>query len=614
MNFSEQIIEKIKEANNIVDVIGTDVILKKSGANHKGLCPFHHEKTPSFIVSEEKQIFHCFGCGKGGNIFTYVMAHDGVDFVESVKILAERAGIVLDEEDMEKHQQEQRKKEKLFALNQAAADFFKAAFFNSKEARKYAKKRDLTLEAIQQYHIGYAPAGWESLYTHLSNQGFEASDMIEVGLIAVSKKSKGHYDKFRNRLMFPILNLKGNIVGFGGRAIGGEEPKYLNSPDSIIFNKSNELYGLYQAKDHLRKQGALLVEGYMDVVSLNAKGYHQVVASLGTALTQEQAKLLKRHAEDIVICYDSDKPGRKACIRAFEVFRGQGISAKAIWYTSAKDPDELMKKSGRAIFEELLSKALSYVEYYIYYQKSIHVIEKPADQIEFAKEIVRFLKEKVDTLELEAYMDWIVKETRISKEAILGKLTGGGVKRVRPVKPPSDGAIPQRKGFDRRAIEVVLLQVLQSHSGQDPLILESVERILWSDVRFQKVAQGMLNQEKTETAVSILAQEGLSNPIHLPQDLAQQRSMCYDCLIKLLEHTVILLKEDAAILRKEEFILKVQNIEKKTKVLKLPQECSSEKMEMLKRERLQAMNEVVSQLMDLIKTFGRSDLLGGEIK
>ncbi len=352
-------IDEIKSVVDIVSVIGDYVDLKRAGANYVGLCPFHNEKTPSFSVSPQKGIFHCFGCGVGGDVISFIMQKEGFSYPEAIKFLADKLGILVETNEVNKEKYEHRKK--LFEINNEAKLFFYKNLLINDVPKEYIKKRDLNNSMINKFFIGYAD-GKNSLYRHLLQKGYQKDDIIEVGLVN-QDESGNLFDKFRNRLMFPILDIRGNIIGFGGRTLVDARAKYMNSPQSLAYDKSKNVYGVSNLKNSTKVGKIILVEGYMDVISLTNYGFDFAIASLGTSLTHDQAKLIKRYCKNIYICYDGDSAGQNATSRAIEVFKEQDISPNIIVIPDNMDPDDYIKKYGNDNFNRLIDNAMDSVIY-----------------------------------------------------------------------------------------------------------------------------------------------------------------------------------------------------------------------------------------------------------
>lgn len=355
-------LDDIKDRIDIIDFISEYVHLKKAGQNWKGLCPFHTEKTPSFTVSPAKQIFHCFGCGTGGDIFTFLMRHENLAFPEALSMLAKKAGVTL------KVSQQSRagagEKETLLNLHKDALSFFQQHLTKNSAALGYLKRRGIDSDAQKLFSLGYAPKSWNVLLNYLARKGYKADTVRKAGLAVQGQK--GFYDTFRDRIIFPIYDPKGDVVAFGGRSVSGGEPKYLNSPETLIFNKSRVLYGLDRAKDSIRESGhALFMEGYLDVITAHVYGFTSAVAPLGTALTTQHGKLIKRFTEDVIIVFDSDPAGVKAAKNAANILLESGLNVKLLSVPEKEDPDSFLRKKGRDMFQKLLEHPLSVVDFIV---------------------------------------------------------------------------------------------------------------------------------------------------------------------------------------------------------------------------------------------------------
>lgn len=424
MAYNNNIVDEIRDKCNIVDVIGRVVSLKKAGSNYKGLCPFHNEKTPSFVVSEQKQIFTCFGCGKSGNVIRFVQEYNNLDFLDACEKLAREYNI-----DFKRGGSYSKDNEKYYEMNREAAKFFYRAFRERKNpGYSYMRQRGISDETLKDFGIGYAENSWDSLLDHMKSLGYDDKDLLKIGLVSQRSGGSGknrYYDKFRGRVMFPIRNTREKIIGFGGRIIGTGEPKYLNSPESQIFLKKNNLYGLDTARSGIGKAGyAILVEGYMDVISLYQSGVTNVLASLGTALTESQARMLKRYTPNVVLCYDADDAGRAAALRGIEILHKEGCNVKVLHVDDGKDPDEYIKKHGKASFLELVDKALPYADYKFADLRRRYDIEDRQGRIGYIKAAVNILKGLSPT-EADMYIQEISSSTGISQQAIMTEMAAG---------------------------------------------------------------------------------------------------------------------------------------------------------------------------------------------
>ncbi len=419
--YSEEIINEVRQSNDIVDVISQYMHLKRSGRNFFGLCPFHNEKSPSFSVSPDKQIFHCFGCGIGGNVYTFVSKIEGLNFIETVQMLAERANIQLPSLENNIDSLKEELKAKVYKVNEFTAEFYHQNLYKpqAKIAQEYVKKRQLSNETLKAFRIGFS-GKFDELYKELKKQGFEEHEILESGL--VNKNDKGQYiDRYRNRLMFPICDSRGRVIAFGGRVLDDSKPKYINSPENVVYSKGRQLFGLNVAKRGDTKR-LLIVEGYMDVISLHQRGITNVVAPLGTALTEQQGWLLRRNAEQIILSFDSDEAGLQAKLRALEILQNMGCDLRILQMEGAKDPDEYIIKYGNARFNNLVDKALSVIEFKAKILKRNLNLENINDKIKFLNEISKLISNVNNTIEKEVYIEKIAKEYDISKEAIYAEV------------------------------------------------------------------------------------------------------------------------------------------------------------------------------------------------
>ena len=417
--YNDDIIREVRESNNIVDVISQYVELKRAGSSYKGLCPFHNEKTPSFVVSPAKQMFRCFGCGEGGDVISFLMKYDNIDFTDALKVLADRVNISLDEAKSEINDKKKKLKNRIYELNRDAAFYYHNNLLTNKQAYDYILQRGINRKTIKSFGLGYSLNSWDGLLSYLKSKKYSEEEIEKAGLIIKQKDGTRYYDRFRNRIMFPIINTRGKVIGFGGRVKDKlQQPKYLNSPDTPVFLKGMNLYGLNSAVKHSRNSKIILVEGYMDVISLYQSGINYCVASLGTALTPSQAQLLNRYSSEVYICYDSDNAGINAADKAIEILKDEGVNAKVIILPNCKDPDEYINKYGKDDFESLIDKSLSYIDFKIYLKKRKYDLKTVDGKIGFTKEIAHILNQVSSPIEMDAYINKISIETDISAQAI----------------------------------------------------------------------------------------------------------------------------------------------------------------------------------------------------
>ena len=433
MFYSEEIIDEVREKNDIVDVISPYVRLTKRGANYVGLCPFHNEKTPSFSVNTGRQSFHCFGCGVGGNSISFVMKYENLTFIEAIKQMADRVGINLPEEhDNPESGRRADLRTRLFEIYKEAAKFyyFQLRGDYGEYPMSYLKGRGLTDKTINDFGLGYALKSSNALYNYLKSKGYSDELMIKAELV-VFKEGRGIFDMFWNRVIFPIMDINSKVIAFGGRVMGEGEPKYLNSKETDIFNKRRNLYGLNFAK-HSRKSYMLLCEGYMDVIALHQAGFTNSVASLGTALTEEQARLIARYVKEVMITYDSDGAGVKAALRAIPILKSAGIRTKILKLAPFKDPDELIKNSGYEEFEERIKNAENSFNFELSNIEKGFDLSEPEGKTEFLNKVAERLTDFEEELERENYIAAVAEKYFVSKET-LTKLVNkiGGAREIR---------------------------------------------------------------------------------------------------------------------------------------------------------------------------------------
>lgn len=407
MFYSDDIVEEVRSRNDIVDVISEYAGLKKAGNSYKCCCPFHSEKTPSFTVSREKQMYHCFGCGAGGNVYTFIMKYENFTFPEAIEYLAKRAGITLPEQEMSPEDKKKySRRQMLYDVNKSAAAYFHFLLTKTERGKlgyKYYKERGFTDETIAKFGLGYSDIYRDDLYKYLKNKGFSDSIMRDAGLVEFDEKS-GPRDKFWNRVMVPITDINGKIIAFGGRVLGDAKPKYLNTKETDIFNKSRNLFAMDIAR-HSKKKGVILCEGYMDVIAMHQAGFDNAIASLGTAFTEGQANLIKRYTTDVYLAYDSDGAGRAAAMKAIQILRGLEMSQRVIDLKPYKDPDEFIKNLGSEQYENRVNEALTGRIYEIDSIVDNYDMNNPEEKTRFMKEAARLLAGIDDSAERQNYID-----------------------------------------------------------------------------------------------------------------------------------------------------------------------------------------------------------------
>ena len=419
MYYPDEVIEEVRSSNNIVDIIGGYVRLQKKGRSYCGLCPFHNEKSPSFSVSPNKQMYYCFGCGAGGNVFTFIMEYENQTFPEAVKILADRAGIALPEAELtEEQKRERNKRQLLLEINKTAANYFYYQLNGDQgqQAREYLENRRLSKETQIHFGLGYASKYSNDLYLYLKKKGYQDQILKETGLLTYDEK-RGAHDKFWNRVMFPIMDVNNRVIGFGGRVMGDGTPKYLNSPETMLFDKSRNLYGLNYARTS-RKPYMIICEGYMDVIAMHQAGFTNAVASLGTAFTTQHSVLLKRYTQEVRLAYDSDGAGQKAALRAIPILKSAGINVRVIHMDPYKDPDEFIKNLGTEAFQERIDAAESSFMFEISVLEKNYKQSDPEGRASFMKAMARRLLEFPQELERNIYIDAIAGRYGIASEEL----------------------------------------------------------------------------------------------------------------------------------------------------------------------------------------------------
>lgn len=493
MYYSEELVEEIRLKNDIVGVVSGYVKLQKKGGNHWGCCPFHNEKTPSFAVSENKQMYHCFGCGVSGNVYTFVMQYENYSFPEAVKLLAERAGVNLPEAEYSAEEKKRAgRRARLLEVSKEAAKFF---YFqlrspHGETGMRYLEKRALSPETIHKFGLGYAGKSGAALVEYLRGKGYEDALIKEAGLANYSEKH-GMSSQFWNRVMFPIQDVNHRVIGFGGRVMGDGEPKYLNSPETPIFDKRRNLYGLNFART-ARSGNLIICEGYMDVIALHQAGFTQAVASLGTAFTPEQANLMRRYTDNVLLAYDSDGAGVKAALRGIGILREAGLTGKVIDMKPYKDPDEFIKNLGREAFQERIDKAENSFFFEIRILSEKYDMEDPEQKTRFHREIAGKLCEFSEDAERENYLQAIADKYFIGAEnlrkLVLGHARTAG--QTRPVERPKSGLAPRHTPEENvKKSQRLLLTWIVDEPAVYPKIKKYISSEDFTEELYQKVAE-----------------------------------------------------------------------------------------------------------------------------
>lgn len=481
MYYSDEIIEEVRSKNDIVDVISSYVKLQKKGSSYFGLCPFHNEKSPSFSVSREKQMYYCFGCGAGGNVFTFLMEYENYSFQEALKYLADRAGVDLPEAEYSKEARERAdQKAILLEINKVAAQYFYVQLKSPQGAHalSYLKDRGLSDEMIHSFGLGYSNKYSNDLYQYLKSKGYRDELIVKAGLVTVDERY-GASDKFWNRVMFPIMDSNSRVIGFGGRVMGDAKPKYLNSPETMIFDKSRNLYGLNRARSS-RKPYFLLCEGYMDVISLHQAGFSNAVASLGTALTPGHAALIKRYVKEVYLTYDSDEAGTKAALRAMPILKDVGITARIIRMEPYKDPDEFIKNLGAEAFEERIHKARNGFMFGLEILERDYDLTTPEDKTDFMKEAAKRLAQFDEEIERSNYIEAVAKTYHVGFEELRKLVLKMAVQTgfAKPVERPKrlDGKSKEKEDGHVKSQKILLTWLIE-----DEGIFNQIRRYITPD-------------------------------------------------------------------------------------------------------------------------------------
>ena len=515
MRYSDDIIEEVRQKNDIVDVVSQYVKLTRKGSSYFGLCPFHNEKTPSFSVTPGKQMYYCFGCGAGGNVFNFIMEYENYTFGEALKHLADRAGVELPQIEYSKEVREKaQERAELLEINKQAAQYFYYQLRTEKSAQgyQYLTGRGLSEETMRKFGLGYSDKFGGGLYQFLKSKGYGDDRLRESGLFNVDERH-GMYDKFWNRVIFPIMDVNNRVIGFGGRVMGDGKPKYLNSPETKIFDKSRNLYGLNVARTTRRKY-LILCEGYMDVISMHQAGFTNAVASLGTALTSGHASLLKRYTQEVLLLYDSDEAGVRAALRAIPILREAGVNSRVVNLRPYKDPDEFIKNLGAEAFEERLEQASDSFMFRVSIAESEFPMEEPQGQNRFFERCAEMLLELKDELERNLYIEAIVKKYRgqygISVEDLRKRVNTLALKgtpaerRIQP-KKSQEGAPKKKKDSASDQAQKLMLTWIVTY----PKIFDKVAQYLTPEdfvvPLYREVAQMLFSQRE----------EGEVNPARL---------------------------------------------------------------------------------------------------
>ncbi|MBQ7095911.1 MAG: DNA primase [Clostridia bacterium] len=521
MAFDSRFLAELKGRNPIAEVIGLYVGLKRNGTRHVGLCPFHGEKTPSFTVFEETASYYCFGCGAGGDVITFTMKYNNLDYLEAVRSLAERAGLALPEEEDRAGNFRRKKRERQYEMHKLAARFFYKTLMSEggKEGLAYLTNRGIGIEAIKKFGLGFAPDSFDALKNHLQKEGYSWDEMLEAGLLAKNERSRHPYDKFRNRVMFPVFDLRGNVVAFSGRILGDGQPKYLNSPETDIYTKGNCVFGLHLAKN--QKDGLLILcEGNLDVVSLVQAGFEGAVAPLGTAFTKEQARILAKYAKTVVVAFDNDSAGLKATEKAIRFLEENGIPVRVLQMSGAKDPDEFIKTYGKERFEMLLKSSKTPVEFELDKLKAGLDLKDTAMKVEYLRKAVGVVAGVASAVERDVYISKLAREVEIRSEAVRDEVERARKRKAsaqrrqelksgeQELKGTYDRVNPERAGELRGAkAEEMLMALLCKHPDLAGKAKERLRPEEFLTTFNRRVYQFILDEygEASDTAMPVFA-------------------------------------------------------------------------------------------------------------
>lgn len=583
------IIDDIRERADIVSVISEYVQLKKRGKNYLGLCPFHSEKTPSFTVSAEKKLFHCFGCGEGGNIFTFIMKAENVGFAEAAKMLGDKLGVNVP--DAYEGKDVQGRGEKLLETVRFASEFFQKTLEGPRggEARSYLEKRKISDESIKAFKLGFTTEEWDALSKYLIQRGVHPKDIEEAGL-SLPKDGGGSFDRFRARLMFPISDARARVVGFGGRLIKDGEPKYINSPETSIYHKSRIVYGLDLSRDHIKKENvAVVVEGYMDVIACYQAGIKNVVASMGTALTEDQAKLLQRYTRNIVLAYDSDLAGAAATERGVELLKKMDLNIRIAPISGAKDPDELVRAKGADALKEIIRSALPWLEYKIYAVLSRFNLEEIEPRARAIREISALISREPDRLIRAEYIKLAAAKIKANPEAIASEVKresyysdkGSSSDMRRRTEKPAPKILKAEKAILKLAVENKNIRDMLKENIHWGEFTEGLNRTIAEALYNESGAEGDISSLLIDKLPTDEARKALSAMLVVEQPGETDERMINDYIGTIKAHH---LRSRITVVRSE-----LEEAEKNKEI-----------------ERAQALHKEFSDLSSILRTFERT--------
>lgn len=576
MFYSEDIIEQVRAENNIVDVIGDYVKLQKKGSSYFGLCPFHNEKSPSFSVAPNKQMYYCFGCGEGGNVISFLMKYENYTFVEALEVLANRAGIQLPKMEYSKEaQQEKDLKTKIIEINTEAAKYYHYLLRSDrgKVAYNYLKGRELSDETIVKFGLGYSDKYSSNLYQYLKSKGYNDNELKETGLFTFDE-AKGVNDKFWNRVMFPIMDANNRVIAFGGRVMGDGKPKYLNSPETKVFDKSRNLYGLNVARTS-REDYMLICEGYMDVISLHQSGFNNAVAALGTAFTSRHASLIKRYAKEAILTFDSDEAGTKAALRAIPYLRESGLAIKVLSMKPYKDPDEFIKALGREAYEDRIKNATNFFIFQVDVERKNYNLSDPQEKTNFHNKVAEMLLVFKDDMERENYIDSVCENFGIPKEGLsrlvkkkalnyIGKEETVQETRQENQKNTKDDVVVKTQRIllayliDREKWFKKVAQIVSPEDFVDPFY-KGVAAKFWEQMKSGRGNPAQIMDSYTDEEEHKKVAELFVSPIRSNLSIAEQEKAINDAVMKIKKASLDYKASKATEIQELQNILKEQN-------------------------------------------------------
>ncbi len=539
--FSDDVITRVRDSVDLVDLVSGYVSLRKTGKNHTGLCPFHSEKTPSFSVNSDKQIFHCFGCGAGGDAFKFLELQEGLSFPEAVRKLADRSGISLpvDSRSRSEHRKTSDERAGLLKAVADAAEYFRKELQGAKgtDARKYLKQRGVSDQVVKEFGIGYARSDWDGLLTHLKQKGYTAGQMERAGLVVKRSEGKGHYDRFRGRIIFPIHDISGNVIAFGGRVMGGEMPKYLNSSETPLYSKSNTLYCLDKAKEAARKYDHfIIVEGYLDALACHQHGVRNAAATLGTALTDGHLRLMRRFTKNIKLIFDPDPAGIKAAMRSFDLLVGTGMNVKVVSLPDGDDPDTFLNKNGYDAFAFYLKKAVPLMDFVLTQVAKTGAGAAISDKVAQAGEMLAFIAKLPSSIERNHYLKKTAETLQIDESDLRQELPKES---TRPRVAPGKEQAPPLSGGRRPRAEEILIHMMLKDKAIAQSLKDRIHPGDFTDPLFQRAARRIFDrlEEHCELDIRSLLIDGdeelnrlISRYSVLEMDYEDPEQHCRDCV------------------------------------------------------------------------------------